>query len=144
MDDTNSLPNDLAQCHQLLFAAHKQSVELEQHAAQATQHAAQAKRHATQAERRVAESEQRVAELDRVLDETAASYQELQQAHAATLDELAWYKRWAFGRRRERFTEDERQGHLFDLDSPGNESEDSAVPHQEAEVEIKSHHRRRT
>ncbi len=136
MDDANSLPNDVTECHQLLFAAHKQSVELEQHAAQA-------KRHAMQAERRVAESEQQVAELGRVLDETAASYQELQQAHAATLDELAWYKRWAFGRRRERFTEDERQGHLFDLDSPGNESEDSAVPHQEVEVEIKGHRRRK-
>ena len=127
MDNANSLPNDLAQCHQLLFAAHKQSVELEQQAAEATQQATQAKRHATQAERHVAESEQRVAELGRVLDETAASYQELQQEHAATLDELAWYKRWAFGRRRERFTEGEGQGHLFDLDSPANEPEDSAT-----------------
>ncbi len=52
MDDANSLPNDLTRCHQLLFAAHKQSVELEQHA--------------TQAERRVSESEQQVAELGRV------------------------------------------------------------------------------
>jgi transposase len=96
-------------------------------------------------ERRVAQSGQQVAELGRVLDETAASDQELQQEHAATLDELAWYKRWAFGRRRERFREGEGQGHLFDLDSPANESEDSAVPHQEAEVEIeiKSHRRRR-
>ena len=40
MDDANSLPNDLTQCHQLLFAAHKQSVELEQQAAEAKQHAA--------------------------------------------------------------------------------------------------------
>ena len=61
--------NDLTQCHQLLLAAHKQFVELEQHAA---------------------ESEQQVVELGRVLDETSASYQEFQQAHAATLDELAW------------------------------------------------------
>ena len=49
--------------------------------------------------------EQQVAELTRVLDETAASYQELQQEHAATLEELAWYKRWTYGRKRERFTE---------------------------------------
>ena len=89
MDDTNSLPNDVTQCHQLLMAAYKQSVQLEQ----------------------------RVAELGRVLDETAASYESLQQEHAATLDELAWHKRWAFGRRRERFTEGKGQGHLFDLDS---------------------------
>ena len=62
------------------------------------------------------ESEQQVAELNRVLGETAASYQALQQEHAATLDELAWYKRWAYGRRRERLSEDQGQGHLFDLD----------------------------
>ena len=46
-----------------------------------------------------------------MLDETAASYKSLQQEHAATLDELAWHKRWAFGRRRERFTEGQGQGH---------------------------------
>ena len=125
MDNANFLPNDLTQCHQLLLAAHKQSVELEQQATEATQHAA--------------ESEQQVAELGRVLDETSASYQELQQAHTATLDELAWYKRWTFGRRRERFTEGAGQGHLFDLDSPADEPEDSTTPHQEAELEVKTH-----
>ena len=104
MDDTPSLPNDLAHCHRLLLAAFQQSLQLERQAAEAQQ--------------RVAASEQQVAELTRVLDETAASYQELQQEHAATLDELAWYKRWAFGRRRERFVEDEGQGHLFELDPP--------------------------
>ena len=124
MNAADSLPNDLTKCHQLLLAAHKQSVELEQQAKAAQQ--------------RAAASEQQVAELGRVLDETAASYQQLQQEHTATLDELAWYKRWTFGRRRERFTEGEGQGHLFDLDSdsPATEPEDSAVPHQEAEVEI--------
>ena len=66
--------NDLTQCHQLLLAAHKQSVELEQQATEATQYAA--------------ESEQQIVELGHVLDETSASHQELQQAHPATLDEL--------------------------------------------------------
>jgi len=79
MDDATSLPTDLTECHQLLVAAYKQSVQLEQQA--------------TAAEQRAAVSEQQVAELGRVLDETAASYQELQQEHAAALDELAWYKR---------------------------------------------------
>ncbi len=64
-----------------------------------------------------AEAEQQAAELSRVLDETAASHEELKQEHAVTLDELAWYKRWTFGRRRERFTEGEGQGHLFELES---------------------------
>ena len=104
MDDANFLPNDLAACQRLLLAAFQQSVELEHQVADAQRQAAEAKQQAT--------------ELSRVLDETAASYQELQQAHAATLDELAWYRRWTFGRRRERFAEDEGQGHLFELDSP--------------------------
>ena len=79
-----------------------------------------------------------------VTDETAASCEELKQEHATTLDELAWYKRWAFGRRRERFTEAEGQGHLFDLDPPAaDEPEDSAGADDEAEVEIKGHRRRK-
>jgi transposase len=130
MNDTNSLPNDPTECHTLLLAAFQQAKQLEQRAAEA--------------ERRATESEQRVAELDRVLDETAASHEELKQTHAATLDELAWYKRWAFGRRRERFTEGQGQGHLFELDFPvSDDLEESTTPHQEGETEVKSHRRRR-
>jgi transposase len=137
MDDTNSLPNDVTKCHQLLLAAYQQSVQLEQQAEEAQQQAAEA-------QRRAAESEQQVAELNRVLNETAASFEELKQEHAAALDELAWYKRWAFGRRRQRFTEGEGQGHLFDLAPPAaNEPEDSASRDQEAEVEVQGHRRRR-
>ena len=99
MDDTNPLPSDLKECHRLLMAAYQQSKQLEQQTAEA--------------QSRVSASEQQVAELARVLDETAASYEELRQEHAATLDELATYKRWVFGRRKERFTEAEGQGHLF-------------------------------
>jgi transposase len=116
MDGTNSLPNDLTECHELLLAAYQQSVQFEQ----------------------------QVAELGRVLDETSASHQELQQEHAATLDELAWYKRWAFGRRRERFSEGEGQGHLFDLDPPlVDETEASETPAEEAETEVKGRRRRK-
>ncbi len=130
MDDANFLPNDVTECHQLLLAAHKQSVQLEQQAAEA--------------ERRATQAEQQAAEFNRVLDETAASYQDLQHEHAATLDELAWYKRWAFGRKRERFAEGEGQGHLFDLDLPvADETEGSTESQEEAEVEIKGHRRRK-
>ncbi len=123
MDGSNSLPNDVTQCHQLLVAAYQQSVQLEQE---------------------VTASQQQTAELNRVLNETAASFEELKQEHAATLDELAWYKRWAFGRRRERFSEGEGQGHLFDLDPPAaNESEDSATGDEEAASEVKGHRRRK-
>ena len=122
MDDAHFLPNDLAACQRLLLAAFREAVELEQ---------------------QVAEAKQQAAELSRVLDETAASYQELQQAHASTLDELAWYRRWTFGRRRERIAADEGQGHLFDLDSPlWGESPVPTTPDPEAGNEVKAHNRR--
>ena len=63
MDD-NSLPTDITECHKLLLAAFKQSVDLEQKVAQAQQQA-------TQAKERLARTEQQVTELNRVLDETA-------------------------------------------------------------------------
>ena len=133
MDD-NSLPNDVTECHRLLLAAFKQSVQLEQQVADAKR----------LAERQAAESAQRVEELERVLDETSATHQELQQTHAATLEELAWYKRWTFGRRRERFTDGEGQGHLFELDSPlADESSECAAPEAEAGTEVKGHQRRK-
>ena len=94
MDRADSLPTDLVECHRMLLAAFKQAVQLE---------------------RRATESEQRIAELDRVLDATSASYEELQQEHASTLEELGWYKRWVHGRRRERIVEAKSQQHLFDL-----------------------------
>ncbi len=135
MDD-NSLPNDLAECHALLMAAFKQSVELEQQVVDA-------QREASQAEQRATESEQKAAELGRVLDETAASYQALQQEHEAMLDELAWHKRWAYGRRRERFAEAEGQGHLFELNLSASDASDAPAPQPEPETEVKGHRRRR-
>jgi transposase len=59
---------------------------------------------------------QRAAELSRVLDETAASYGELQTTHQAALEELSALKRWIYGRRTEKLVEGEGQRHLFDLE----------------------------
>ena len=129
MDAPNSLPNDVQECQRLLLAAYRQSLVLEQAAEDAKQ--------------RAMESEQQAAELTRVLDETAASYQKLQQEHAATLDELAWHKRWAFGRRRERFAEGEGQGHLFELDPPMPSDEDTLAEEEEPATEVKGHRRRK-
>ncbi len=134
MDDANSLPTDLTQCHRLLVAAYKQSVQLERRVENADQRVAES-------QQRVAESEQRVAELDRVLDATSASFQELRQEHASTLEELAWYKRWVHGRRRERIVEGEGQQHLFDL-TPPDETE-VAAPVEEPRQQIAGHTRRR-
>src|SRR5436190_3734349 len=119
MDETSFLPNDVAECHRLLVAACKQAVQLEQQAAEA-------KRQVAQAEQRITESEQRVAELGRVLDATSASFRELQQEYSSTLEQLAWYKRWVHGHRRERIIEGEGQQHLFDL--AANDGAEAAVP----------------
>jgi transposase len=116
MDGADLLPNDLAECQRLLLAAFQQATHLEQ----------------------------RVAELNRVLDETATSYQALQQEHAATLDELAWYKRWAYGRRRERLQEDHGQGHLFPLDADSSAPTDSPqAGGSDDTVEVRGHCRQR-
>lgn len=142
MDDTNFLPNDLGECQRLLLAAFQEATRLEEQASDARREAAEAKRQTQELQRRVVQSEEQSTELARVLDETAASYDQLQQEHAAALDELAWYKRWAFGRRRERFAEGEGQGHLFELDSPSaNESAISATPDPEGAIEVKVHRR---
>src|SRR5882672_7155678 len=61
----------------------------------------------------------RAEELSRVLDETAASYDELQATHQAALEELSALKRWIYGRRTEKIVEGEGQCHLFDLE-PSN------------------------
>jgi transposase len=56
------------------------------------------------------------SELERVLDETAASYESLQATHQATLEELSALKRWIYGRRTEKIVEGDGQQHLFELE----------------------------
>ena len=129
MDHADSLPTDLAECHRLLLVAYKQAVQLE--------------RRATESERRATNSEQRIAELDRVLNATSASYEELQHEHASMLEELAWYKRWVHGRRRERVIERKGQQHLFDLTPPGAAEAPAALASRAPHQEIAGHSRRR-
>jgi transposase len=122
MENADFLPNDLAECHRLLLAAHKQSVELEQ---------------------RAASSEQQAAELNRVLDETSASHQELRESHKATLEELAWYKRWVHGRRGERVADADGQQHLFDLAPPDEGELPAEAESSESAHNVTGHSRRR-
>ena len=82
------------------------------------------------------------SQLERVLDETAASYEELQATHQATLDELNRLKRWIYGRRRERIIEGKGQRHLFDL-KPAAESEESSQKPPRQQVTAHSRRRRR-
>jgi transposase len=128
MDDTHALPDDPAECHRLLLAAYRQAQELEQHLA-TSQH-------------KVATSQHKVAELNRILDQTADSYARLQQEHAARLEELAWYKRWVHGRRRERLVEAKGQQHLFEL-TPGDDGQDATPDSAEPRQQVAGHVRRR-
>ena len=121
MNDANFLPNDLGQCQRLLLAAFREATEHERRLADAERKATDAERKAEAAEQRASESQQQVTELGRVLDETAASFEQLSEEHAATLEELAWYKRWVHGRRSERLADGEGQGHLFDVTPPAAE-----------------------
>jgi transposase len=107
MDDAHALPNDLAECQQLLLAAFKQS-----------------------------------SELERVLDKTAASYEELSETHEATVDELNALKRWIYGRRRERVVDGEGQQHLFDLQAPTTTEPEEPVQ-AEPQQKVTAHSRRR-
>jgi len=110
MNDAHFLPNDLDQCQRLLLAAFREATERE--------------RRLADAERRASESQQQVTDLGHVLNETAASFEQLRQEHAATREELAWYKRWVHGRRSERLADGEGQGHLFDVTPPAAERTD--------------------
>jgi transposase len=122
MDDANSLPTDLAECHQLLLAAFQ---------------------HAMQLERRAVDFEQQASELSRVLNETAASYEQLQETHQATIDELHALKRWIYGRRRERLLECEGQGHLFELNPPPAQLVPLEIAGEPRQQSVTSDHRRR-
>jgi transposase len=65
-----------------------------------------------------ADAQQRIDELQRVLEATAADYNQLQERHAELAETLALFRRYIFGPRRERFRDDPGQGHLFDLHDP--------------------------
>jgi transposase len=122
MDDAHQLPNDLAQCQRLLLAAFQE---------------------ATQRERRVVDAQRQVTELSRVLDQTAASHEELKEKHQATLDELNALKRWVHGRRRERIVEGAGQQHLFDLQPPVIAESEALIQEQPQEQFAARSRRRR-
>ena len=85
---------------------------------------------------------QQAEELSRVLDETAASYEELQATHRAALEELSALKRWIYGRRTEKIIEGEGQRHLFDL-APTSTTAQPLEPTPEPPLQEATRRRRR-
>ena len=65
-------------------------------------------------------------ELERVLEETAADYDQLKEKHAELAETLALLRRYVFGQRRERFIDAPGQGHLFDIPEIIDEPEPAA------------------
>src|SRR5580700_6493286 len=61
---------------------------------------------------------ERLRDLERQLDETCATNEELQRTYACLKEEYLALKRLYFGPRRERLTEDPGQQHLFEIDAP--------------------------
>jgi len=108
MSVTPHLPDDPGECQRLLDdllrrnAALRQQAEIAQQQAESTQ-------------QQIEDAERRIDELERVLDQTAAEYDQLKEQHAELAETLALLRRYIFGQRRERFTDDPGQGHLFDI-----------------------------
>jgi transposase len=88
------LPDDPEQCQRLLHDLLSRNDELR---------------------RQAEDAQRRIDELQRVLEATAADYNQLQEKHVELAETLALLRRYVFGPRRERLHDDPAQGHLFDL-----------------------------
>lgn len=123
MSFTLRLPDDPSDHQQFLDDLLRSNDELRQQAEAAQQQAQDARR--------------RLEELERVLDRTAADYDQLKEEHDKLTETLALFRRYIFGKRRERFVDAPGQGHFFDipeiLEEPG-----SVVPPAEEEPSAKS------
>jgi transposase len=112
MSPTPCLPDDPAECRRLLDDLLCRNDALRQQAEAALGQAEDARR--------------RIDELERVLEQTAAEYQQLQERHAELAETLALLRRYLFGPHRERRADDPGQGHLFDLPELAAEPEPAA------------------
>ncbi len=108
MDTASLLPDDPAECRRLLDDL------LRSHDALRRQ-ADDEHRRAEGEQQRADDARRRIDELERILEATVADYDRLQGEHAELLETLALLRRYVFGPRRERCTDDPNQGHLFDL-----------------------------
>jgi transposase len=95
----------------------ERSTSLEQERAALAEQRASLEGRYTSLEQERAELARQLDEQRRVLDATAASFEDLRQQHEALRDELALYRRWVYGPRRERIVEADGQQHLFEMPS---------------------------
>jgi transposase len=109
------VPDDLGECQRLLEDLLRRNAELRQQAESAQEQAENTRQRAEITQQQIEDAKRRIDELERVLEETAAEYGQLQEKHAELAETLAVLRRYVFGQRRERFTDDPGQGHLFDI-----------------------------
>jgi transposase len=119
------VPDDPGECQRLLEDLLRRNAELRQQAESAQERA-------DSTQKQIEDAKRRIGELERVLDQTAAEYGQLQEKHAELAETLALLRRYVFGQRRERFTDDPGQGHLFDIPKIADEPEPPAptVPNE--------------
>jgi transposase len=115
MSVTPRLPDDPGECQRLLEDLLRRNAELRQQAESAEQQAESTRQRAEITQQQIEDARRRIDELERVLEETAAEYGQLQEKHAELAETLALLRRYVYGQRRERFTDDPGQGHLFDI-----------------------------
>jgi Transposase C of IS166 homeodomain len=137
MNVTPGLPHDPGQGQRLLDDLLRRNDELRQQAQDAQRRIDELERLLEQdhlhqlaeaARQQAEDAQRRIDELERVLEQTAANYQQLQQQHDELAETLALLRRYLFGQRRERFTDDPGQGHLFDIPEILTEPEPTAPP----------------
>jgi transposase len=115
------LPDDPGECQRLLDDLLRRNAELRQQAESAQQQA-------ESTQQQIENAQRRIDELERVLDQTAAEYDQLKEQHAELAETLALLRRYIFGQRRERFTDDPGQGHLFEIPEIIAEPEPATPP----------------
>jgi transposase len=77
---------------------------------------------------------ERLRDLERQLDETCSTTEELQRSYSCLKEEYLTLKRLFFGPRRERLPEAPGQQHLFDADTPPALTDESAAPAPETDL----------
>jgi transposase len=127
MDTASHLPDDPAECRRLLADLLRSHDALRRQAEDGHRRAEDERRQAEDERRKAEDIRRRVDELERILAATAEDYDRLKEEHAELLETLALLRRYLFGPRRERCSDDPGQGHLFDLPA-GPEAEPLAPP----------------
>lgn len=102
------MPDDPAECRRFLEDVLRSQDALRRQAEDE-------RRRAEDEQQKAEEIRRRVDELQRILEATAADHDRLKEEHAELAETLALLRRYLFGPRRERRSDDPDQGHLFDL-----------------------------